>query len=202
MDPEVDHTEVRLNGPLVERLLLVESTVQDLKFARQCLVELQERLDEQPERRQLDDIGVIQTALWNAATIAYARCFVGGKRYHVTTAIVPADLRALHKGLMDLRGQHIAHFGRDSSYEHVRARADLRENEDNTVTINLHTEGIKTVGPTRGAIHEYIALVTTVLEAAKSMYGTTLDEIEKALAEVSGPRVLQASRRGTAVRLG
>ena len=198
-----DDVLVRLTGPLVDKLLHLESTVEDLKFAQQALIELQTRMATASlvERHHVGEFEVVEVALWNAAAIAYARCFVGGLRRAVATDLVPVDLRGTHKGLIELRGQHIAHFDRKSNYESVSVRARLSETET-SVIIKLDTQGVKAMQPMPEVMPEYLGLVTQVLAAAESKYTHTLDDIEDALTTVNGSRLLQASKRGSAVRLG
>jgi hypothetical protein len=152
------------------------------------------------ERRHVEGFDLIEVALWNSATIAYARCFVTGLRREVSTDLVPDDLRKAHKDLIKMRGEHIAHFDRGSTHESVTVRALIRETET-SVIVDVTTQGVKDMLPTPNVMPEYIALVTRVLAAAEAKYQRTLDEIDAALQAVSASRLLQTSN-GSAVRLG
>ena len=125
-DTDEQLLRVNLEGPLPGRVADLWSIEQDLRFVADCCgkwLELQSGND---------DAALVERALWEAATIAYGRCFHQGKgnlesqrpRYRIPEHVIDQlGSRATHDTVMADRNQHIAH--RISDHEQVKVTGYL-----------------------------------------------------------------------------
>lgn len=99
-----DHV-VELTSPTARDLADLAGIVLDLAFVHEAVLRLK-ATSKPPE-----DIIVAQ-ALWNAALVAYARCFTTGKRLGLKSSLFdgldPGAAEA-HQYVMNMRGKHVAH---------------------------------------------------------------------------------------------
>ena len=108
-----------VTGPDAEAFVAYQSLRADLTNAVDFLTALLARASiDVPE---LDSEAL---ALWNAAVVAYGRCFKGGARarYRID---VPAENRELHLLLLRHRDKHVAHRDRGSALQRESAALTL-----------------------------------------------------------------------------
>lgn len=117
---------VNLEGPLPGRVADLWSIEQDLRFVADCCAKWLELQTAQV------DVSLVERALWEAATIAYGRCFHQGRgnlesqrpRYRIPDDVIDQlDARTTHEAVMADRNQHIAH--RISDHEQVKVTGYL-----------------------------------------------------------------------------
>lgn len=108
MIPAETWREVR--GPDAEALADVAGELTDIRFARRAIEEL---LGQWPAGAPYGPDTIGAQALWAAALVAYARCFVGGVRTAGAAAALvgklPPDEQADHARFRALRDKHVAH---------------------------------------------------------------------------------------------
>lgn len=127
-----DEPQMRVEGPLADALSLWTSVRVDLEFADKALALLAARpVSEDHSVRDQDTVAV---ALWNAALVAYARCFDGWRQVagHALEASMSPEQRVIHRRLLDRRNSHVAHLRRHSETEQFGAFASV-DSEGNVV---------------------------------------------------------------------
>jgi hypothetical protein len=190
--------------PLTQRLLDLVSAIDDLAFAHRALLVLKTMLPPSPrEPAQTDGVDPVQLALWNAATIAYGRCFGRGRRRAVARSLIPTGAaRVAHDSLIDFRNQHVAHLddptGENESTELI---GDVAY-EGDRLAMSLRSFGKKAMLPTRRTLIESIALVRQVLSVAETEYEAGNAKIGLVLGDLSKDVVLEALDTGRRIRLG
>ena len=105
-----------LRGELADRFVAFQSLAVDIVFTREAVYVAASWAEREPWM-------VIPNACWNAAVVAYGRCFLGGGRRHRFKAeiVIPESRRALHKWLLDIRRKHVGHLDRKDRAEIGRA---------------------------------------------------------------------------------
>jgi hypothetical protein len=189
------YREIQLVGPLIERLLLLESVIEDLRWSSRCLGELNERISNRATGTPTTDFDVVQIALWQAAVVAYARCYVSGRRKGIAHLFLPTGHTTYHKDLMDIRATHLAHMDRDSKRESTSVTVQLREQEDK-LTFKIDTRGVKELLPTSVALQDYLATVVEARAAAEGAYHETIASMRDALAQLPPSDMIEAALRG------
>jgi hypothetical protein len=199
-DTEQADFDVRLVGPVVERLLALESSIEDLRFATRCMHALEARLDQdRPPGTPTDEFDETQIALWHAAVLAYARCFVAGRRKLVADDLLPAN-RRVHEEIMEIRATHLAHLDRASTRESTTLSVRLHVADD-SLKFNIEARGLKEVVPTTRSMPTYREGAEQVLQAALDAYERTIEEIRDALASLPPMDIVEAARRGRSISL-
>jgi hypothetical protein len=198
--PAGEFREIRLVGSLIERLLSLESAIEDLRFANRCLEELKTRITDRVGGTPTTDFEVVQIALWQAAVVAYARCYVSGRRKGVADSFRPPGHASTHRELMDIRATHLAHMDHASTRESTSITVQLREEEDR-LTFKVDTRGLKEILPTSVALEEYLATVAEALGTAKGAYDATVESMRDALRQMPPGDIVNAARHGRSVAL-
>lgn len=171
----IDGPRVVIEGQLPARIADLWSVGADLKFVADCCDEL---LVDPPTDES--DPSVVRRALWEAAVIAYGRCYRNGKghiepgatRFRIPDTLIDQldartpGRRTTHDAALASRDQHIAH--RVSVDEQVRvvaflAPAPLPRKVDGVMAFGAHL-----VEPMADAIAELRDLVRTLREIVAS----------------------------------
>ncbi len=110
---------VEVTTPTARELADLVGIILDLEFVLEGVRRLAV-IDKPPQ-----DVLIAQ-ALWNAVLVAYARCFVGGRRQELSTSLFeslkPGAAQA-HQHIMDMRDKHVAHSV--NPFDQVRVGAVL-----------------------------------------------------------------------------
>lgn len=157
---------VSLDLPEVFRLADLAGTERDLYFAQEVSKYLAE-IDR--DRTAVGHI-FLPEALFVAAVVRYARCFVTGARgpvWQELLATLTAEQREFHDLIMTLRHQHIAHSVNSLEEGHVGAVVsdDPRQKEVGSISYGVASFSAMT-GP---SLNEFIALVGILLARVKDL---------------------------------
>lgn len=182
--------EIPVVGRLVDRVLHLESIRRDLVFARDAIERL---LANMPAPvRDIDDFDVGDVALFQAAAIAYGRCFGTGLRYAAAIDLVPiGEHRQWHDLLLRVRGEHIAHNIRGTSHELTKAVVLVNVTARDELLVTVQIRGSKGMFFRRDVLEHVRDLVTDVGLKAGHAKDTAVD----ALLDAMRSQVSQAELR-------
>ena len=109
----------------------------DLNYLKSCLIYLYENIDKR-------DINFLKKVVWQALIINYAKCFIkaNGRKVKLESNTVFKNsndgLLNIHKELMELRHQYVAHSG-VSNYERLEVYLALDPTSENIIIGSYHS---------------------------------------------------------------
>jgi hypothetical protein len=190
-------------GALADQALYLESMVQDVEFAIRAVDELSRRPISVVANQPIENVDTTAIALWNAAAIAYARCFAQGARKSVAAALIPSDQELLkaHQALIGMRGDHIAHLARDNEHERLEAVGEVTGVTGDRAAVRVTVKGTKTLLPAPAELRAFARLLEHAASTLETMRRDALDRMSTALLELGGEAIAKAARGGTTIRI-
>lgn len=105
--------QIGVVGTLADAMLSYTSLAADMAHVRSLLTEMTAR--PAPPVGEADWPAV---ALWQAALVAYARCWGAGRRKGFVNRVpVPPEFADPHRWMLRMRDRHVAHFTRENDAE-------------------------------------------------------------------------------------
>jgi hypothetical protein len=186
--------QVRIVGKLAERARALSSMREDVAFIDACLTFLE---SEEVQLRRVPEF--IAAACWNAALVAYARCFGRGLRFAHRIEI-PLERTRIHAWMKQHRDDYIAHLERGTAAEQLGAVVTLEPPPANAIR-NVGVAGTRLILPEAGPLADIHDHIRWLASEVRALYDEVGESISGRVEAIPVATLYRHAARGTALRL-